>query len=227
MKLSFSIHQKAYWTSEPNETEVALPFFSEGDLDVSFIPPIVRRRLPLIAKAMVSLDHQLASERMAAVYASQYAEMSNTMDLIGQFTDDLSPSKFSMSVNNALPGLISVISKNQLPYTVIDSLDGLVESAVIEAMTLLNEYDQVKVVLFEEKTAAPFQELGVQQRDSVLVLLVSQGDQYQLRATEPNINQSSNLHAPEINDTFLQFLAGKSSTFERAKTRKVWHWSKQ
>lgn len=224
MKLTFTIEQMAFWTTDPNLSQLKPPFLYSGAPEVSFIAPMARRRLPPVAKVMAWLDHQLDATQLPAVYASKYAEISNTIHLVRQFSDDLSPAKFSMSVNNAIPGLLSVVMNNEAPYSVIDSMEGLLESALTEACGLLQTHQQVKVVVFEENTAEPFNELGVDEHATVLTCVIAKGSDISLSTNDPS-NSADNLDkGTELKAGLLRFLTKEQSDYVRCTARKDWHW---
>lgn len=107
--------------------------------DVSFIPPLVRRRLSPLQKLYFALASTVEGERLAAsaVFASRDGEDSLTRRIVESFNDDgsVSPHRFSASVYNAAPGLWSVHTKNRAPYTAIAAGDGTLEAGLLEALT--------------------------------------------------------------------------------------------
>lgn len=104
--------------------------------DVSFVPPLARRRLSPLQKIFFALAHQTGDARGAVVFASRDGEDSLTRRLVDDFHADgsVSPNRFSSSVYNAAPGLWSIHTKNRLPYTAIAGGDETVECGLIEAL---------------------------------------------------------------------------------------------
>ena len=145
MKKIFYIQRYAYWKqSKTNET-----------LAISFIPPLLRRRLTNVEKIGLFLAHQLEPlpENCQIVFASRFGEWQQTIDLIEQFFHDkeMSPAGFSHSVHNAMPGLLSILTKNKNTYTSIAAQNETIENGLIEAFC---EKQPVLFIYAEEETPA-------------------------------------------------------------------------
>lgn len=104
--------------------------------DVSFVPPLVRRRLSPLQKIYFSLAHRIGGMPHSAVFASRYGEDSLTRRLVEDFHADgtVSPNRFSASVYNAAPGLWSVHTGNTAPYTAVAAGDDTIECGLLEAV---------------------------------------------------------------------------------------------
>lgn len=107
--------------------------------DISFIPPMVRRRMSNIEKIAVGVAGKIAPQQQTytTVFASRFGEWGQTIQLIKQFFDDqeMSPAGFSNSVHNAAAGLFSLLTKNTNSYTAIAAGDDTLEMAVLKALT--------------------------------------------------------------------------------------------
>ena len=107
--------------------------------DVSFIPPMVRRRMTDLQKIAVGVAHHVGPENTdyQMVFASRYGEWQQTIKLITQFHNDneMSPAGFSNSVHNAAAGLFSLITKNTNSYTSIAAGNSTLEMAILKALT--------------------------------------------------------------------------------------------
>lgn len=105
--------------------------------DVSFVPPLVRRRLSPLQRVFFALAHAVGAEgEGAVVFASRDGEDTLTRRIVDDFHADgsVSPHRFSSSVYNAAPGLWSVFTKNRAPYTAIAAGDDTVECAFLELL---------------------------------------------------------------------------------------------
>ena len=106
MKKIFYIQKYAFW--QQSETE-KIP-------NVKFIPSLLCRRLTKVEKIGIFLAHELEPlpENCQIVFASRFGEWQQTIDLIHQFFNEkeMSPAGFSHSVHNAMPGVLSVLTKN-------------------------------------------------------------------------------------------------------------------
>ena len=125
-------------------------FWAETDTekipDVSFIPPMLRRRMSIVEKIAVSLASKVAPESAdyRVVFASRFGEWNQTIKLIRQFYEDkeMSPAGFSNSVHNASVGHLSLLTSNKNSYNSISAGERTIENALLDS--LLNE----KPVLF-------------------------------------------------------------------------------
>ena len=121
--------------------------------DVSFIPPLERRRLTGVERAALSVAWQVRPEGEApVVFASRWGEIGVTVKLMKQFHADreMSPAGFSASVHNAAPGAFSLITRNHAPYTAIAARERSLEAGILEALT----QGTVVFVFAEEATPA-------------------------------------------------------------------------
>jgi len=106
--------------------------------DVSFVPPLVRRRLSPLQKVFFALANATEGDGLGeVVFASRNGEDTLTRRIVDDFHADgsVSPHRFSTSVYNAAPGLWSVETGNRLAYTAVAAGDDTVECGLIEALT--------------------------------------------------------------------------------------------
>lgn len=121
--------------------------------DVSFVPPMERRRLTLLERAALSVAWKVYphGEQIPVVFASRWGEIGTTLKLMRQMHDEgeMSPAGFSNSVHNAAPGHLSLLTKNKAPYTAISAGADSYEMGMLEASTYLGK---VLFVYAEEST---------------------------------------------------------------------------
>ena len=134
---------KAEWTAL---TETPKP-------DISFVPPMERRRLTLLEKAALSVAWKVcpAGEAVPVVFASRWGEIGTTVKLMCQMHDagEMSPAGFSNSVHNAAPGHFSLLTKNTTSYTAIAAGPDSYAMGLLEASTYSGK---VLFVYAEEET---------------------------------------------------------------------------
>jgi hypothetical protein len=121
--------------------------------DVSFIPPLERRRLTGVERAALSAAWQVRPEgEVPVVFASRWGEIGVTVKLMTQFHADreMSPAGFSASVHNAAPGAFTLLTHNHAPYTAIAARERSLEAGLLEALT----QGAVVFVFAEEATPA-------------------------------------------------------------------------
>ena len=110
--------------------------------DVSFVPPMERRRLTGVERAALSVAWQVKTDaELPVVFASRWGEIGVTLKLMNQFHADreMSPAGFSASVHNAAPGAFSLLTKNHAPYTAIAARDRSLEAGLLETLVLRRE----------------------------------------------------------------------------------------
>jgi hypothetical protein len=110
--------------------------------DVSFVPPLERRRLTGVERAAISVAWQVKIDaELPVVFASRWGEIGVTIKLMQQFHEEgeMSPAGFSASVHNAAPGAFSLLTKNHAPYTAIAARDRSLEAGLLETLALRRE----------------------------------------------------------------------------------------
>ncbi len=144
--MNFTVASYAAWRAEGADGTVAKP-------DVSFIPPLERRRLTGVERAALAVAWQVRPEgEVPVVFASRWGEIGVTVKLMTQFHADreMSPAGFSASVHNAAPGAFSLLTRNHAPYTAIAARERSLEAGLLEALT----QGAVVFVFAEEATPA-------------------------------------------------------------------------
>ena len=110
---------------------------SEGP-DVSFIEPMLRRRLSNLAKMSlrVAQDCTEGIANVRFVFSSRHGDLTRTASMLNDLADGepLSPTTFSLSVLNASSGLFSILRGDTTASTAISAVEssfgyGLLESA--------------------------------------------------------------------------------------------------
>ena len=110
--------------------------------DVSFVPPLERRRLTEVERAALSVAWQVKTDaELPVVFAPRWGEIGVTVKLMKQFHADgeMSPAGFSASVHNAAPGAFSLLTRNHAPYTAIAARERSLEAGILEAIALRRE----------------------------------------------------------------------------------------
>ena len=105
--------------------------------DVSFIPPLERRRLTDVERAALAVAWQVRPEgEVPVVFASRWGEIGVTVKLMTQFHADreMSPAGFSASVHNAAPGAFSLLTHSHAPYTAIAARERSLEAGLLVAL---------------------------------------------------------------------------------------------
>lgn len=110
-------------------------------LDLSFIPPLERRRLGRAGSSAFFLYEKFAFKAQPLLVFSSFAgEVNNCYAMLNALIrkEALSPNAFSLSVLNATPALLAIKQKNHSEITAV-SANPAFEYAIISAYAKLNE----------------------------------------------------------------------------------------
>ena len=130
---------------------------SAAEADVSFVPPLLRRRLSPLQRIFFSLAAKVGAEDAdLVVFASRDGEDTLTRRIVADYNADgaVSPSRFSASVYNAAPGLWSVYSGNHAPYTAVAAGDDTIESGLYETLAVPD--GKAAVFVYAEETGGGY-----------------------------------------------------------------------
>ena len=137
--------------------------------DVSFVPPLMRRRLTDVERAALHVARRVypeppPAEGLPVVFASRWGEIGTTVKLMRQFhaEGEMSPAGFSASVHNAAPGAFSLFTRNRAGYTAVAARAGTLAAAFLEALAhrtrLLFVYAEEATPEFYRPAFGPAQE---------------------------------------------------------------------
>lgn len=139
------------WFRQP-----VLPDMSATQPDVSFLPPMQRRRLSPLARMAFQVAWPLAElqGKQPVVFCSRHGETPRNLGLLTELGkgEPLSPTHFSLSVHNAIIGLWSIFRDDTSEMTAIAATANGLEQAVMEAVLLLHaDAESVLVIVAEEQ----------------------------------------------------------------------------
>ncbi len=126
-----------------------------GSADVAFLPMMQRRRLSPLAKAAIAVAWAChpAGGGLPSVFYSSHGESHGYFDMLNELAEaqDMSPSRFSLSVHNAIAGLYALYSGSRSPYVALAGGGEGVFAAFLEAAGLIAEgAGRVLVVGYEQ-----------------------------------------------------------------------------
>jgi len=118
--------------------------------DVSFVEPMLRRRLSSLTRMTLRVAYDCAHDipNVRFVYASRHGELVRTTAMLEALAgkDELSPAVFSMSVLNASTGLFSMLEKNVAPSTAISAGRSSFGYGLLEACMQLKDHPDQSVL---------------------------------------------------------------------------------
>jgi Beta-ketoacyl synthase, N-terminal domain len=119
--------------------------------DVSFVEPMLRRRLSSLAKMSLKVAHDCAHDipDVRFVFASRHGDLARTTTMLNDLAahEPVSPTAFSMSVLNASAGLFSILQGNRAPSTAISATACSLGYGLLEASLQLATHPEQSVLL--------------------------------------------------------------------------------
>lgn len=182
--------------------------------DVSFVPPLMRRRLTEVERAAIAVAWRVKPVgEVPVVFASRWGEIGVTAKLMRQFHDEgeMSPAGFSASVHNAAPGVFSLLAGNRASYSAVAARGRSLEMGLLEAIAVNGP---VLYVYAEEGTPEMYDGTiePVQTACSVAVRLAPGGGEGAVRAA---LRRSA--VPPAGFASFVDFLERRAATFDAAQ----------
>lgn len=117
---------------------------SADDLDLSFVPSIVRRRMSLLDKLALSTINAVYTDDIEyIVFSSQFGQVDRLLKIISQHNEcnEVSPNTFSGSVHNYSASFFLLNQKISIPYTSLCSSDESVSTGLL--VSVISNYDNV------------------------------------------------------------------------------------
>ena len=143
----------------------------DGIPDVKFFPAMMRRRLSRLGKMAAAVVHRCCDNQSPGygrrfVFASRYGEQQRTQRILEGLTKegDVSPTAFSLSVHNAIAGLLSIAHKDEAPSVSIAAGRDTFSTAWVEASGLLisprEQCEEVVLVYYDEPLTDEYAEFN-------------------------------------------------------------------
>lgn len=146
-----SIHTAEQWQQWALGQE---PAQSDDRPDISVIPAMLRRRLSSLGKMALSVTFPLLSnseDRLPCVFSSRHGELERTVGLLQALAqhEPLSPMHFSLSVHNAIGGVMAIARKDPSSIT---ALAGDLGSTFLEAAAIMDEQSshEILCIIYDE-----------------------------------------------------------------------------
>jgi hypothetical protein len=175
----FKVEQWAAYSFQPETPDTLITvgcssISTDASASTATLPSTLRRRVTAIGKTAFKAACDLAvPENGRFIFCSRHGEFERTLRILTALANDdpVSPADFSLSVHNALAGLLSIALRNTAGHTAIASGPDSFGSALIEAAScLIDEPDQpVLLVYYDEGLAEPYSEIA-DENDSCIAL---------------------------------------------------------
>jgi len=234
-RLDFTLQHWCLWQSEEPPLGDRWPGgevlpCNGGSADVGFLPMMQSRRLSPLARAACAVAHHCRQKSgdMPSVFFSSHGESQYYFEMLDGIAarEDLSPSRFSLCVHNAIAGLSSFHSASFQPYV---SLSGGTEglfAAFLEAVGLLLETPKVLVVWYEQPLPEVYRAyLATSETTWALAMVLTRAGNpgHQLRLTRrPGENLST---AENTAQSLIQAILENRRSSTCRLDRSIWQWS--
>lgn len=159
IRLNFTLLHWCLWrsgaasTGEPWPDGEVLPC-KEGSADVGFLSMMQSRRLSPLARAACAVAWHCRQQcgDMSSVFFSNHGESQYYFEMLQGMaeSEEVSPSRFSLCVHNAIAGLSSFHSESHMPYVSLAGGTEGIFTAFLEAAGMLLETPKVLVVCYEQ-----------------------------------------------------------------------------
>ncbi len=121
------------------------------------IPAALRRRLGPYARMAVSCGLGVSSADADIVFCSRYGDVHLAYRLLADLVEGglLSPAGFSLSVHNAVPGVMDLARKSRVGHTAVAAGTESLSAGLCEAWGKLSEQPETKVTVLYAEYALP------------------------------------------------------------------------
>lgn len=197
------------------------------------LPSLLRRRISTIGQEVFRAAYAIGELRNTRfVFCSRYGELDRTLRILQSTcgSEPVSPADFSLSVHNALAGLLSIASKNTAAHTAIAAGADTFACGLLESVTLLNDGSNTSVLMayFDDALPPPYDELAeAPQSGLALVVLLepSTGDARDMAISlQPRDHtaklQSASRHCLD----FIKFMLSGERDRRSVGERTEWRW---
>ena len=196
------------------------------------LPTMLRRRISVIGQMAFRASYALSGDRMARfIFCTRHGEFQRTLRILKSIVaeEPISPAEFSLSVHNALAGLLSIAWNNTAGHTTISAGADSFGSAMLDAVACLKSRpnEQVLVVYFDDLLPEPYDKFADDETCVALAMLLSSphedGEDLTL-ALEPRGRDMTSLSASGQALDFLRFILSGEPERRSMGERLQWRW---
>ena len=138
---------------------------AEGHTPAPTLPPMLRRRISAIGQMAFQAGCGLSEQQTARfIFCSRHGEFDRTLRILRSLIakEPVSPTDFSLSVHNALAGLLSIAWGNTAGHTAIAAGADSFGYGLLEGVACLksDSGDRVVLIYFDDLLPHPYDELA-------------------------------------------------------------------
>jgi hypothetical protein len=199
------------------------------------LPQILRRRISNVGQMAFRASYGLSEQRTARfVFCSRYGESDRTLRILHSLAakEPISPADFSLSVHNALAGLLSIAWANTAGHTAISAGADSFGYGLLEAVACLKEgsSEPVMLVYFDDVLPQPYDEVtdGTESCVALAMLLKPPGDdgrEFTL-THEPRNRGAKTQSASAQSLDFIRFMLSNERETRSIGERTQWRWQR-
>lgn len=126
--------------------------------DISFIPPMQRRRLSELDKISIFTANKILEschqKNIKTIFATQHGELTRTFNILENIAieTEVSPTEFSTSVHNTSPGVFSILNQITQGSTTLSASQNTFHAGLVETFIQLNNSNQpIILTIADEK----------------------------------------------------------------------------
>lgn len=199
------------------------------------LPSMLRRRISTVGQRAFRAAFALSEQRSARfIFCSRYGESDRTLRILHSIAvkEPISPADFSLSVHNALAGLLSIAWGNTAGHTAISAGADSFGYGLLEAIACLKQgsADQVLLVYFDDLLPQPYDEVadGAESCVALAMLLKPPGDdghEFAL-SMEPRNQRGEWRSATAQSLDFIRFMLSNERERRSIGERTQWCWQR-
>jgi hypothetical protein len=207
---------------------------NDGAQAVASLPLILRRRISTIGQRAFRASCTLSQQRTARfVFCSRYGESDRTLRILHSLAvkELISPADFSLSVHNALAGLLSIAWGNIAGHTAISAGADSFGYGLLEAIACLKEEsgDPVMLVYFDDLLPHPYDEVSDAESCVALAMLLRppRHDSHEFALSiEPRNRATKAQSASAQSLDFIRFMLSNERQGRSIGERTQWLWQR-
>lgn len=214
------------WSSDP-----ATPRLQ--DLEGVGLPVMLRRRISSVGQNAFRAAFSIGQQKLARfVFCSRYGELARTLRILNAIvtSDPISPADFTLSVHNALAGLLSIGWANMAGHTAVCAGADTFAFGLLEAVASLHDAggNPVMLIYFEDPAPPPYDELAEAPECSIAIamLLTAARDErgeFAIAFESPSRVAGSPSASAQALD-FINFMRSEEREREFPGERGLWRW---
>jgi hypothetical protein len=197
------------------------------------LPSMLRRRITAIGQLAFQACCAISIPTTARfIFCSRHGEFKRTLGILNSLVlnETVSPSEFSLSVHNALAGLLSIFCHNTLGHTTISAGADSFGCALLEAAAcLITRPGEPALLVYFDLLPEPYAEIGGSVETGVALALLLQAprgdaDDLILDFAPAHAAISTTLSASGQALDFLRFLQTGEREGKSVGERMEWRW---